>query len=370
MCYTDSQILETPIYKRFSQLFSPSVTDQHLQLLSREAISEMWATRKKNEGLHPSQVTPYSNASRRTRQRWKAHTNNKCSDKCRFCRRDQCAFTPQQMVRVSVPNPLPRVYADFSPKWIPFVKALDGKNIILSHSQLMGFAHYPGYAEEHKRGLHGWYLHLEDYMPDLKGATPWVPSAWLTPVDAAPNNAVVAPKSAPPEPEPEPIFNAAPAEDTYMMQHPECQSVLQKEVAYSYTEAAARVARSKAEAEINLASLTPGMMVWHAFNHEPCILIECCEDGTWTIENRKGEREDRVDPAILRPVKPNVFKRAWASLVGVVCLAAVAYHNKVNSIGWHEGGATRASTAVGITFAALATGIYLYIYGFNLPGPR
>jgi hypothetical protein len=154
------------------------------------------------------------------------------------------------------------------------------------------------------------------------------------------------------------------------MQHPICENVLQKEVAYHYVSAAADVAPSKAQAEINLAALTPGMMVWHTFKHQPYVLIRFQEgSGYWRVHDAAGNQLD-YHPALLSPIKPNIFKRSWVSLSKLAVLAAIVYHNKINSIGWNEGGSTRASIVVGLVVTVIAAWAYLHNYGFNFPGPR
>ena len=341
--------------------------------------------------LHSSEITPYSNASRRTRQRWKAHTNNQCKSKCRFCRQDRAKFSPKQTVLLRVPNPLPAPYSQFGKPWRDWITKLNGYKIILSSWSRMSFNTSGGY------GLNagfapGWiFQETADLPKDRDCASLWVPSEWLQPCKlnsgSIANDAeryrkavrakvkkdlakLLGTKTVKQHKVSPSYFKPVPAKDTQMQtDNKTAEGALQHEVGYHYVAAAANVARSKAQAEINLAALTPGMKVWHAFEHQPCILIEQTEDG-WVVEDKKGERQTHVNPAILRPIKPNIFKRSWAFLIRVACLSAIAYHNKVNSIGWNEGGSTRASTAVGITFGLLAVGFYLHTYGFNLPGPR
>jgi hypothetical protein len=247
--------------------------------------------------IDSSEVTPYSNASRRTRQRWKAHSNNKCSDKCRFCRKDKVKMAYETAVHEE--------------------QSKSTLKILLAHKK----------------------ARKEKQQRKAQNVKPMAASI-LTP--------------------------AMPTKDS-PMQHPECKNVLQKEVAYSYVAAAARVSRSKAEAEINQAALTPGMMVWHTFKHQPYVLIRSQEaSGYWRVHDAAGNQLD-YHPAVLCPVKPSIFVRSWVALSRVAVLAAIVCHNKINSIGWNKGGSTRASIAVGLVVTTLAAWAYLHNYGFSFP---
>jgi hypothetical protein len=90
--------------------------------------------------------------------------------------------------------------------------------------------------------------------------------------------------------------------------------VLTEVVADELWDAAQLVAATKAKVEINQEALIQGMLVWHRFGHYPCILLEDMSNGFWMIQTKDGDIERQVRGAILTPVKPNIFKRVWASL--------------------------------------------------------
>jgi hypothetical protein len=93
------------------------------------------------------------------------------------------------------------------------------------------------------------------------------------------------------------------------------EDALQASLEMEYHTAAKAVAAKKAAIEVNTEALTPGMMVWHAFNNQPCVLIEK-KDEAWTIERKNGDREYEVSPAILRITKPGILSRATTTAEG------------------------------------------------------
>jgi hypothetical protein len=95
---------------------------------------------------------------------------------------------------------------------------------------------------------------------------------------------------------------------------PSAYGVLEEAVADQYGRAAKQVARTKAEVEVYQEALIPGMMVYHRFNHHPAILLMETQPGFWTIELKDGSTENEVPEAILTPICPNIFLRAWMLL--------------------------------------------------------
>jgi len=104
---------------------------------------------------------------------------------------------------------------------------------------------------------------------------------------------------------------------------PTADEVLELEVANNYQRAAKRVARSKAEVEVYDEALIPGMMVWHRYGHHSAILLEETEEGVWSIQTKDGNEEHNVKAAILTPVAPNIFIRFWMGLKAT--LAGIFY---------------------------------------------
>jgi hypothetical protein len=92
------------------------------------------------------------------------------------------------------------------------------------------------------------------------------------------------------------------------------RNVLGEEVSNNYRLAARQVARTKAEVEIWDATFIPGLMVWHRYNHHSAILITETQPGFWTIETRDGSTENEVPISILTPVCPSIFIRSWLLL--------------------------------------------------------
>lgn len=95
---------------------------------------------------------------------------------------------------------------------------------------------------------------------------------------------------------------------------PTAAEVLEREVTDHYYPAARQVARAKAQQKIWAEALTPGMECWHRYHYRSCILLEQTGAGVWTIQLRDGSIEQGINAAILTPIKPGVIIRAWMAL--------------------------------------------------------
>lgn len=335
--------------------------------------------------LHHTEITPYSHASRRTRQRWKAHTNNKCNDKCRFCRKED-EFSSGNKVVLQVPNSLPDCYSSFGSAWKEWVAKLSGHILTLSTFYHMP---YDGFSKK----IPGWHFHDDpDHPKQPCGLSRWVPTAWVRPalldipgvineteryrqevkVKVKKNLAKLFPNVKQVGVEPQKIETAqsvsakVPASKVTSMTMIDTKTVegaLQHEVGYHYVAAAANVAREKAQAEINRAAMTPGMMVWHVFDHKPYVLIRHQDrSDTWRVHDASGNQLDFCH-AMLRPMKPNIFKRSWASISQLAMKATIAYHNKTTWL--YNSGAKKAAVIVGTSAAVAALAAVACAYGLK-----
>jgi len=79
-------------------------------------------------------------------------------------------------------------------------------------------------------------------------------------------------------------------------------TTLNNAVVEKLPEAAVSVAAKKAEADINKAALTSGMVVNHVFSKKKYVLISKNDDG-WIVENEEGVHEVAIPGAVLRIYK-------------------------------------------------------------------